>query len=263
MEVYESPLELDAARGSKVVDVTDMVSQFVPIPEGAYARFLPGTGLLLVRNTDAHHKVLAEALDKIRAARIAELGRPLEIDLVVVEFPLAEIAGHPRLREEGGLPGAEVVKLFRGGKGRVLSVQKVVGSESVEVYVGSVEEITVPVEFEGGADTNALPVVPTQFETREAGLNLSLTATALPKEEGVLLTLAPEMAALKGWLDGVETDRVADKTGPVSQPVLESVVANTTMRLRFGEPGIAFAAPHPRSRNPVYGLLTVRRPGAR
>jgi Flp pilus assembly secretin CpaC len=174
----------------------------------------------------------------------------LDIEVAYVEYQKADI--DRIFQEHGFVEEAKLVKLRKEGKAKLKYCPRVRTQSGAEATVKSVEECMYPTEFkltativgsEESAKTNRQVTVtgvePGGFQTREAGVMLSILPEVSPEYNVINLTFTPEVVKLKKWQDvtssvGVHGTSKEHKT-TCSQPYFFSQQISTTVIVLDGE----------------------------
>ena len=175
--------------------------------------------------------------------------RSVELDFTWFSFSRDELSAHPTFRKELRVSDEVIQQLIAAGAGEFLAVQKVLCGNGVNASVHVGDEITYPTEFDisendinvqGGVKGDSLeaqlpgPVIPGAFETREAGLNISVTPLVQPDDETVSVMLIYEDKTISEWEDfGTELVLPGDRTQNIEfrQPVFSGEEVETNVIL--------------------------------
>lgn len=250
---------------AKPYDPLDDLAAMAELPEGSGLKFSPHFSRIMLRTSaDGHQrfKTMLQQVD-VPAPRIT-------VDFSFIEIPTNVVTTSKVFQQSGSLDDEEVLRLFRDGKARLLSLSKASTLSGVNAQVEGVKEIIFPSEFQpkpavkGVGAVPPLPaaITPASFETREVGHILNVTPTVSAGDPTTIyLALLPESAILTGWLDVAAkgNDKIKDeRAGMTPHPVFRSLNYTGSLRVTDGETVVAFGTPDPDTGNPIYALVTVR-----
>lgn len=252
---------------AKPQDPLDDLAEMAELPEGSKLKSFPQFGRIMLRTSAAGHQQFKAVLQQVDvpAPRIT-------VDFSFIEIPTNVVATSKVFQQSGSLDNEEVLRLFREGKARLLSMSKATTRSGVNVQVEGVKEIIYPTEFQPraavkGAGAGAAPtppgiMTPGSMETREAGHILNVTPSLSAADPtAIYLALIPESAILDGWFDvkAEGNDKIKDeRAGQTPHPVFRSLNYTGSLLVTDGETVVAFGTPDPDTGNPIYGLVTAR-----
>lgn len=238
-------------------------------PADSKVDYIPMLGKIRATTSpDAHAQIKAILEDICPAPAM------VSIDYTLISLPTNVVLESEEYRATGSLSNEEVMRLFRAGHAKLISLSKVVTLSGVNAQVESVEEIIYPTEFDieagqwlpstktaGAAVTPPCGSVPGAFETRETGFILNVTPTIAPGLEIINLALIPEKAELIGWIDydaPGQREVAPERKSRQSQPVFRSRNLTTSLVVFDGQPAVTGGAPHPETGELLYGIITAR-----
>lgn len=179
----------------------------------------------------------------------------VEVRVSFVRFAHKVIERETTMQNTGVLPHADVMALWKAGKGELLHTLSLVTRSGVAAEVQHVEEITYGTEYvvspavdpKDKTGQRVLPLLrPSNFETRKVGFILNVTPTVLEGGEHIALTLAPEHSWIEDWAD-VAPDLDGSAFGSVEMeielPVIGSRNMTTSIVLKNGESQILGGGP--------------------
>lgn len=246
-------------------DPVEELIKMLDLPEGTKVSLFPRLGKVFAKTTAEGHETLA--------AYLKQWDKPpmqVGIDFTMVTLDKKEVERSKVFRETASLDAKEVLRLWRDGKGKLLSFGKITTLSGVNAQVECVEEIIYPTEFDseavaGFAHIETVPMAihtPGAFETRQTGHIFNVTPTLSPDRKTISLALIPEKAELAGWLQYDLTELDAPEKTPkparAAQPVFRSINFTTSIMVVPGEQTVVGGSLDPETGEPVYGIVTAR-----
>jgi type II secretory pathway component GspD/PulD (secretin) len=210
-------------------------------PQGSSIKYIPSIGKLVVTNT-------AENLVRVEEILLTINAVPYQIE-IQASYWQVEPAQATSLARKGLVDAAALLDLIRSGSGELLSTSRVITQSGQEATAKCVREYIYPTEFSvvtlGPTNTNTnvqaqlcgAVAEPSSFETREAGIILSVMPEVGPDGKMINLTMTPEVVREPRWEDYGTT--YADARGgqqhvPMRQPVFDTITVSTCVAVEDG-----------------------------
>lgn len=204
----------------------------IAFPSGAWVRHLPSLRRIFVLNTPENHEILRLVLDTVRPAQVA-------FDYAWIDFPLADIEAAARAAPAIVLDDAQVLALWRAGKGRLMNSGRLVTRSGVNAQNQCVTEVIYPTDFDetshAKTGTNVVSeekriLVPGSFETRQVGFIFNVTPTVDADGEVIDVTFVPEHTELTGW----DTSFSPEPGPKIAQPSFHTQQVTASMVMKNG-----------------------------
>ncbi len=230
---------LDSVKASKTGEWKGYLGeQGVEWPEGSSAKFFPGIGILVVKNTRSNLDAVQDIMEK-------RLSSPLQVEVRMdwIEYKMEDIEG---LARKDNLSKQALLALWKKGKGKLLNTSSLIGRVGCTPDIKAVTEYIYPTDFkvDTSSTTNAagLSVIggvvePSAFEAREVGVYFGFTADLDPTGTTIDLALSPEKTYKPTWkdYDGSSKDGEARKDRPrIEQPFFHNHALATRVSVKDG-----------------------------
>jgi len=212
-------------------------------PEGARVRGRSVMNEIMVVNTAENHRLIDQIL------RLARNESPeVEIEFLLIEFVKKDIVGILGFKPGRMVESADILRLWKAGKGKVVSAPRVTTQSGAEATVKSVTECVFPTEFMPGTPTNApgptsgaaWPIPERDgLDVREVGHVLTVLPEVDLQSDRVCLTLAPEVVGTPSWTDYGDsyiTEDGRQKHVSMEQPQFPTREISTTVTVANGKP---------------------------
>lgn len=252
----------NAAAGPESRDIMDFYRKCgVTFPPGAYVTYNARASLLYHYNTMENQKRFGRIIEQIEGVPFQ-----IQIDATFVDFSREEIETLARAGSRAAPDTADLLKLWKSGKGTLLHTLKLTTRSGVNAQVQSVSEVIYPTEFRApivsnSADNLVTPLpVPDVFDTREVGAILNVTPTVGPDKRTIEIVMAPEITAPPEWqtLSVTGTDAQGKETHlSIPEPVFHSRNITTCIVLRDGENTVLGGMENPNGNGVTYIFLSA------
>lgn len=250
---------IDKARKEPKEPVKDFLQKCgVTFPEGAYVMYDPRLSRLHHYNTEENQRLLGRLL----ATEIYQV----QIDATFVNFSRGQIEKLARSSDSAAPATADLLKLWKSGKGVLLHTLKLTTRSGVNAEAKSVSEVIYPTDFQmpspsnsPDAATSPLPI-PDMFDTREVGAILQATPTVGPDGRTIDIVMVPEITAPPEWRTVTITGTDAGGRKlllEVPQPVFHTRNIMTSIVLQDGETAVLGGMNSPKGEAVTYLFITA------
>lgn len=233
------------------------VNAGIPFPEGTSIVYIPAPPLLIVKNTVGNLELIEILLKKLTVGVLA-----VSIEARMIEMP--RLTADEVFKEQGGLAKTFIInektlgaisEMVTKNNAKVVSQSKIITKSGSNCQNKSVREFIYPTEYHvrGSSATNsikalpdsrssatnsvkALPpdvIIPSEFETRDCGTILDVTATIDPSVKFIDIVCIFQRVRLSACPNKVIVNSPAGKT-EVEQPVFLSESATTVLTIPDG-----------------------------
>lgn len=239
------------------VEAANVVQEFlrnegVGFPPGSSFRYVRSPTRMDVFNTVSNHLRIGRVL-----ADHNQIVSQFEVDVSFVAFPLKEIEAIARKSIRAHVSSRQILDMWSSGRGRLISAQKVLTTEGVAADLKSVDEIMSPAEPAGATSG--------QFETREAGTSLTVSAQRSTDAHTIELELSAQQSSLlsRSDVDSTVEERAQGKEATASgQPHVHAHSAATTILLEPDQTVVLGGAKDRKGEELIYLLVAAACVGA-
>ena len=199
--------------------------------------------------------------------QVADAEPQIEVDVSMIALAIKDVESVARKQSNAAPTTAQILALWRDGKGRLVTAQKLITASGAPAQLNALEEFIYPTEFESTlpqfSGENApivAPAVPGSFETTGLGNLLTLTPEFRVDGHKVGLSISQERTEFVAWDDVITTStskfRGKDEL-TLKQPRIHTMKLTSSLVLRSGAPLVLGGNHSKDGKEFIYLIVTV------